>query len=188
MEVRSDIEFKGEDWAIINEKLVGSFFSTLWEAFKLSVSIGVLYDTQLDEAGEVIDEKKASATVPRTMINRYSEEVSFFFKTAILTSQTINLSEKDRLYLAFSEDVSEEELEENDEELLKKDVSEEALNFNKVNFLKEFANYGATRLRECVTGNDIETMENMMEFLMASYEGETEELLKMKEIEYLEEQ
>lgn len=186
MEIKSDIEFKGEDWAAINHKLKGVFFDDLWEAFKLTVSIGILYDSQLDEAGEVL-ENKAVATIPRTMTSRFSEEISYYFKTAILTSKCINLSEKDRLYLAFSEDVTEEELEDNDEELLKKDVSDEALNFNKVNFLKGFSNFGATKIASCITNNESETMENLMEFLNDSYEGNAEELLRLKKIEYIDE-
>lgn len=185
MEIKSDIEFKGEDWATINQKLTGKFFSTLWEVFKLSVSLGILYDNQLEEAGEVVDTSKAVATIPRTMINRYSEEISYFFKTAILTSRQVKLSEKDRLYLAFSEDVSEEELEESDEELLKKDVSEEALNFNKINFLKGFANFGATKIANCVSNNETETMESLMKLLIDSHDGTAEELIQMKRIDYL---
>lgn len=168
MEIKSDIEFKGEDWATINQKLTGKFFSTLWEVFKLSVSLGILYDNQLEEAGEVVDTSKAVATIPRTMINRYSEEISYFFKTAILTSRQVKLSEKDRLYLAFSED-----------------VSEEALNFNKINFLKGFANFGATKIANCVSNNETETMESLMKLLIDSHDGTAEELIQMKRIDYL---
>ena len=52
----------------------------------------------------------------------------------------------------------------------------------KIEFLKKFANYGAKKIEECISNNDSEIMENLMEFLNDSYNGETEELKKMKEI------
>ena len=69
-----------------------------------------------------------------------------------------------------------------DAEVIRKGVSEEALNFDKIEFLKAFANYGAEKLAECISNNDSELMENTMEFLNDSYNGNTEELKKMKEI------
>ena len=52
-------------------------------------------------------------------------------------------------------------------------------------FLKKFANYGATKLAEQLSEIDSETMENLATFLVDSYNGETEELVMMKEIETL---
>ena len=162
----------------INNKLVHTFFDTLWDAFKLSISIGILYD----QAKEELDDGEEQATVPSNMFNRNSEEMSYFFKTAILTSTLVDFSEKDRLYLAFSEDVKAEELEGDDQELLIQGVSEKALSFDKVAFLRNFANYGAEKLAACISINDNETMENLMDFLNDSYDGVTEELMKMKEL------
>lgn len=53
-----------------------------------------------------------------------------------MTSKVIALSERDRLYLAFSEEITDEEMEGEDGEAIKKGVSEEALNFDKIEFLK----------------------------------------------------
>lgn len=178
MEVKSHLICKGEAWYQINTKLVHTFFDTLWDAFKLSISIGILYD----QAKEELDDGEEQATVPSNMFNRNSEEMSYFFKTAILTSTLVDFSEKDRLYLAFSEDVKAEELEGDDQELLIQGVSEKALSFDKVAFLRNFANYGAEKLAACISINDNETMENLMDFLNDSYDGVTEELMKMKEL------
>lgn len=178
MEVKSHLICKGEAWYQINNKLVHTFFDTLWDAFKLSISIGILYD----QAKEELDDGEEQATVPSNMFNRNSEEMSYFFKTAILTSNLVDFSEKDRLYLAFSEDVKAEELEGDDQELLIQGVSEKALSFDKVTFLRNFANYGAEKLAACISTNDNETMENLMDFLNDSYDGVTEELMKMKEL------
>ena len=72
-----------------------------------------------------------------------------------------------------------------DADLLKRGVSEAALTFNKLEFLRKFANYGAVKLNNCLSANDSETMEELMEFLNASYRGETEELIALKEVEEL---
>lgn len=178
MVVKSEVICRGEAWHTINQELVGPFFETLWDAFKLCTSIGILYDIQLDDDSN--SEEKAE--VPRTMFGRYAEEVSFFFKAAILTTSVVDLSEKDRLYLAFSEDVLEEEMEGEDREVLLDGVSEEAKNFNKILFLKKFANYGALRIFECISKNESETMENIMEFLDDSYHRRTEELIEMTKV------
>lgn len=179
MEVKSHLICKGEAWYQINNRLVHTFFETLWDAFKLSISIGILYDHVKDD----LDDSEEQATVPSGLFNRNSEEMSFFFKTAIMTSKTVDFSEKDRLYLAFSEDVKEEEIEGDDRELLVKGVSEKALSFDKVAFLRRFANYGAEKLAACISNNDNETMENLMDFLIDSYNGKTEELLQMKKLD-----
>lgn len=183
MEIKSDITLRGSVWSSVDQGYRKKFFETQWEIFKVSLAIGILYDKQL-EIGEGENEDEG-LNIPRTMFNRFNAEMQFFFQTAILTSQCITLSEKERLYLAFSDDIPEEELEGDDAELLKRGVSEKALSFNKIDFLKRFANYGATKLNECLSANDSETMESLMDFLNASYKGETEELMALKEVEDL---
>ena len=185
MEIKSDIICKGVTWYRVgkeygyNEK--PKFFDTFWASFKLCMAIGILYDKQLDDESNYEEEEKM--TLPRSMFNRHAEEMKFFFQSAILTSNCIDLTEKDRLFLAFSEDVSEDELEGDDYEILTKGVSNEALDFDRVLFLKKFANYGASKLVEQLSEIDTETMENLAQFLTASYNGETDELIKMKEVE-----
>ena len=126
------------------------------------------------------DEKGSDAedgiNIPRTMFNRNGAEMQFFFQSAILTTKTIELSEKDRLYLAFSEEISEEELTGEDAAVITKGVSQQAIDFDKIDFLKGFANYGASKIVNCISSNDSEMMENVMEFFNDSYNGDTEEL------------
>ena len=181
MELKSDIVCKGKAWYKVghgygyNEK--PKFFDTFWASFKLCMAIGILYDKQEDDVVEFEEEEKMN--LPRIMFNRNSDEMKFFFQTAILSSNCVEFSEKDRLYLAFSEDVSEDELEGDDYEVLTKGITKEALEFDRVLFLKKFANYGATKLAEQLSE------ENLATFLVDSYNGETEELVMMKEIETL---
>lgn len=177
MVITTDISCKGEAWYQIDQRLKDTFFKSLWEAFKLSMAIGILYDKSTKDADD--DDDK---TISRNTFMQHAEEISYFFKAAIITSKLIDFSEKDRLYLAFSEDVTDEELESDERESLMQGVSEKALSFDKTAFLKGFANYGAEKLAACISNNDDETMEKIMEFLNDSYNGVTEELLQMKEL------
>lgn len=185
MELKSDLLCKGNVWYKIGQGYgyteKPKFFNTFWGVFKTCLAIGILYDTQLEEE----DDTEEKMTLPRTMFNRNSAEVQFFFQTAILTSNCINLSEKDRLYLAFSEDIPAEEMEDDGFETLKEGISVEALNFDKITFLKKFANYGAKKMLENLSENDSETMENIAQFLVDSFDGKTEELRRMEEVEEL---
>lgn len=183
MDIKSDIICKGSTWSSIDRGYRKKFFDTQWGIFKVCLSIGILYDAQLED--EAFETEEDGLNIPRTMFNRNSAEMQFFFQAAILTTRCVDLSEKDRLYLAFSEEIPEEELEGEEADLLKRGVSEIALTFNKVDFLKKFANYGAVKLNNCLSANDSETMEELMEFLNASYKGETEELIALKEVEEL---
>ncbi len=188
MELKSDIECKGSVWYKVghgygyNEAPV--FFDTLWGVFKTCIAIGIMYNSQIDDE-DMDDGEGEKMSIPRTMFNRNSAEMDMFFQSAILTTTCVNLSEKDRLYLAFVDGLSVEELDDDEREDLRNGVSEQALKFDKIKFLKGFANYGATRLLECLDNSDSMTMENIADFLNASYNGETEELIKLKEIDML---
>ena len=180
MELRSDIVLKGEEWAMLNNRLVGTFFDTQWGLFKTCLSIGILYDSHSEDVK--IEGTDGGVNIPRGMFNREASVMEFYFQSAVLTTRTISLNEKDRVYLAFASDISSDDMEGEDYNLLTKGVTDEAINFNKIAFLKKFANYGAIKLAKCVSSNDNETMEQIMEFLLDSYRGETEELLNMKEV------
>lgn len=190
MELKSDIICKGKAWYKVGQgygyREKPKYFSTFWASFKLCMAIGILYDCQLEDEKEYDEDEKMN--LPRTMFNRYDDEIRFFFQTAILTSNCIDLSEKDRLYLAFSEEISESEMETGDYEILVKGVSEEAINFDRVMFLKKFANYGAERMAGLLSNIDSETMENIADFLTMSYNGETEELIAMRKLKEISEE
>ncbi len=187
MEIKSDIECKGSTWYKVahgygfNEET--KFFDTFWGEFKTCIAIGILYDKQIDDTELSDDDEKM--TVPRTMFNRHSSEMDLFFQSAVLTSTCISLSEKDRLYLAFSSEISEDELKESEMKEMQQGVSTEALNFDKVKFLKRFANFGATKMAACLNDNDSVTMEKLAQFLMDSYNGETDELMELAKVEDL---
>ena len=101
MEIKSDIVFKGPTWNSVDRGYRKKFFDTQWGIFKICLSIGILYDTQLED--ETSEMEEDGLNIPRTMFNRNGAEMQFFFQAAILTTRCVDLSEKDRLYLAFSD-------------------------------------------------------------------------------------
>ncbi len=181
MEIKSDIILKGNIWFELQQGYVKKYFDTLWGVFLTCVSIGILYDKQMDDE----DDEDDRVTIPRSMFNRNAKEMEFFFQSAILTSKTVNFGEKDRLYLAFSETFSVEELDDLEKEALEKGVSKEAREFDKISFLRKFANFGATKLHKCLSKSDIETLEKLNSFFVDSYNGETDELLEMSLVDDL---
>ena len=201
MVTKSDIPLKGDEWgraiaatvseirganswnATINSG-VSKIFDTQWALFKVCLAIGILYDSQIEEFPKSTEyEDDSGRSIPRSMFASHAGEMDYFFNAAILTSNTISLSEADRLFLAFSEDITEEEMEGEDIEIIRHGISDEALNFDKVGFLVKFANYGVTRINEQIDANENTTMENLSQFLTKSFKGETPEPQKMHEVE-----
>ena len=201
MEIKSDIPLRGDEWGkAINATVSGvrgannwnaaiangvsKIFDTQWALFKICLAIGILYDSQIEEFPKSSDsEDDSGKSIPRNMFASHSGEMDYFFNAAILTTNTVSLSETDRLYLAFSEDITEEEMEGEDYSTITHGVSEAALKFDKVNFLCKFANYGVTRINELIDTNENTTMENLSKFIIDSYKGQTPELQIMHEIE-----
>lgn len=201
MEIRSDIALKGDAWANAIDELVSKtrgdrmwtasiengdskFFDTQWALFKVCLAIGILYDRRIEELPKSAEvEEEGNRSIPRNMVANHAADMNYFFNAAILTTNTTSLNETDRLYLAFSEEITEEEMEGEDIEVVRHGVSEEALKFDKVGFLIGFANYGVTKICEQIDNNINVTMENISEFLIMSYQGETPELREMREVE-----
>ena len=71
------------------------------------------------------------------------------FQAAILTTKNVDLNEESRLLLAFGENSE----------------------FNKIEFLIWFANFGVQKLKDCISDDSIETMENIKNFLVKTVEG-----------------
>ena len=76
------------------------------------------------------------------------------FQAAILSTSTEELTEEERLDLAFGEKTT----------------------FNKIGFLTQFANFGVTKLVELIGDSSIESMEKIKNFLAATVEGRNLEI------------
>lgn len=151
MEFRSDVVLKGAAWDNTIKDL-GKIFSTRtnFSIYLLAMSIGIMYDQRIDKLEET-DESEPH-NVPRTVLTFQNMDgrIDFMYQAAILTSQTIDFDEDKRLQLAFGD---------NDD------------TFKKMDFLTEFANFGATKLAEKIGTSNLESMENIKNFLVSTLEG-----------------
>lgn len=147
MEIK-DIKLRGETWNRAIDKL-SSIFTTRpnYSIYMLSLAIGIMYDKRIEKfEGKPEDDR----TVPRNVIaNHDSGKMDFYFQAAILTTTTECISEDKRLELAFGD----------------------SMEFDRIPFLTQFANFGVTKLVELIGETDLETMDNIKNFMVASVEG-----------------
>ena len=148
MEIRSDIRLKGIAWDTAINKLSSIFSArTNYTIFMLSLAIGIMYDKRVAKLEEGNEDEHS---VPRNVINNNDNgKLDFYFQTAILTTTTECISEENRLELAFGDSVE----------------------FEKVTFLTQFANFGVTKLIELIGDTDLESMDKIKNFMVASVEG-----------------
>lgn len=148
MEIRSDIRLRGTAWNTAIKKLAGIFSTrTNYTVFMLSLSIGIMYDTRIEKP---IEDNEDEHSVPRNVINNNDNgKLDFYFQAAILTTVTECISEENRLELAFGDGIE----------------------FDKLGFLVQFANFGVTKLVELIGDTDLETMDNIKNFMVSSVEG-----------------
>lgn len=154
MEITTDISLKGTAWNKAIENLSDIFKARPnYMIYMLSLSIGIMYDKREEKLP--IEEGEEIRSVPRNVIrNNDNGKLDFMFQAAILSTATEQFSEEDRLDLAFGE---------------KSD-------FKKIDFLTQFANFGVTKLIECIGDTTIESMENIKNFLASTVEGRNLEI------------
>ena len=89
-------------------------------------------------------------SVPRNVMRNHDNgKLDFIFQAAILSTSTEAFTEDERLDLAFGDKTE----------------------FNKIDFLTQFANFGVTKLAELIGDTTLESMENIKNFLASSIEG-----------------
>ena len=148
MELTRDVILRGHAWVLASDKL-SPIFKTRphYMIFMLALSIGIMYDQRIAELDNSTDETRS---IPRNVLqNNDNGKLDFMFQAAVLSTSSQAFSEEERLDLAFGEKVD----------------------FNKMAFLVEFANFGVTKLVELIAGTNLETMENIKNFLVSTVEG-----------------
>lgn len=153
MEITTDVMLKGTEWGKAVDNLSSIFKTrTHYSIFMIAMSIGIMYDQRIEKPEENGEEPKY---IPRNVIqNNDNGKMDFMFQAAILSTITETYSEDERLYLAFGE--------KND--------------FNRIGFLTQYANFGVTKLNECIGDSPIESMENIKNFLFSIVEGRNLEI------------
>lgn len=146
----SQIPLKGDVWVKAIASLSDIFKKrTNYDIYLMSTVIGILYDKQIDEL-EYTDTVNEPPSVPRVIFNDNSEIFDYLFQSAILTSKNYDFDEDTRLDMAFNYENSD---------------------FNRIQMLTKFANYGITKLFDLVGNDSLETMENIKNFLAGTMEG-----------------
>lgn len=153
MEITSDVALKGGLWRKALQAFAPFFPQSLqpnYSIYVLSMSIGIMYDKQLDMAGEEVEDE-TRPSVPRTVLHPHNTDLDFLFQSAILTSTTVTFTEDERMNLAFNPDCT--------------------IQFNRLEFLTKFANFGVTKLLEQSSNEPVETMEQIKKYLASIIEG-----------------
>ncbi|HCJ08605.1 MAG TPA: hypothetical protein DHV96_09690 [Lachnospiraceae bacterium] len=151
MDFRSDVVLRGIAWDKTIKSLSSIFSSRpKYNIYLLSLSIGIMYDKRIEKLDE--SEESETYNVPRNVLNTQSSDgrLDFMYQSAILTSQTVDYDEDTRLEMAFG------------------DTTESS---KKIAFLTEFANFGVTKLAEKIGTSNLESMENIKNFLVSTLEG-----------------
>lgn len=159
MVITNDIPLRGTAWNKAISEL-GDIFSTRthYSLFMLSLAIGIMYDKRIESPEENGEDVKS---VPRNVINNNDNgKLDFYFQAAILSTRTEDLTEEKRLELAFGEKTD----------------------FNKVNFLLSYANFGVKKLVENIGLTPIESMEKIKNFLVSTMEGRNFEIDDLDEL------
>lgn len=157
MELTTDIILQGTAWNTAIEKLSNIFSTrTNYSIFLLCTAIGIMYDKRISKPEENGEETK---NVPRNVLqNNDNGKLDFMYQAAILTTLTENITEEQRLELAFGDD--------------EKDNNNQNKNGNKkMALLVEFANYGVTELVKYIGETQLESMDNIKDFLESTVEG-----------------
>ena len=167
LELTTDAYLKGPIWHDTLDKLVGTVFETQWDVFALCISIGMMYDGQIETDSMVPTGYEVEPhSVGRNVLGKAQNRalLEFMFQTALVTTKHLDLDEDARLELAFND--------------------KSKPDFNPVAFLTKFANYGITKLSDVISDTeDVELLESLMTFLNSTYESGTDIIDEEFEIE-----
>lgn len=145
MEITTDIALRSTAWDQAIDALSPLFKPrSQYSIYMLALSIGIMYDRR------IASDEDYRHSVPRNVLqNNDNGKLDFMFQAAILSTTTESFTEDQRLELAFGEKTD----------------------FKKIDFLTQFANFGVTKLVEHIGSSNVESMENIKNFLAATVEG-----------------
>ncbi len=156
MDFKTDIYLKHSAWhkkedLVKNENL--RLFKRDIDLYVVACTLGVAADKTLEN-----DLPEVYSTIGRNTIQTnydINDSITFLYQNAILNTKTINLDLDKRKKYAFENDIDDSD-------------------YNPSIFLTKFANYGMSKLAECITNNDIETIVNIVQLIRSN--GLTEDL------------
>lgn len=155
MQITSDVTLKGPVWAEMLDRLVEEVFATNWDVYALCISIGMMYDGQIDSDDMAPqDYTENPRYIPRNVLINGERKglLEFMLQAALITTKHVDLSEEKRLEYAFNDNAE--------------------IPFKPLQFLTNFANYGITKLKDALgDASDVEMLERIMTFLSDTYEN-----------------
>jgi len=153
MRTSSNVVLKGDAWFETINKLK-PIIDTFYDVYVLAIAIGINSDKQIESLDTALfpDEK---FEINRSMLLQNSPTLDLLFKSAMITTSNVDLSEDLRMELAFNDDAR----------------SEEIKNFNHVGFLTKFANYGVSQLAQKLTDDPLENIEAINKYIVECADG-----------------
>jgi len=145
MEFTQDIIYKTDQRYVFDRLQHNKVFSRFIDLLIFSISIGIVYD----ERREVLGEERIEIARNTLMQPRLRKALNFLFQTAVLTNEDLSKIYDDdtRMQLAFDDDFKVE-------------------NFDRLQFLLEFAPFGLDMIEERVLHDNPGTaIDNLEEFL-----------------------
>ena len=162
-----DILLRGTAWDKAAEAYKNIFRSRpLYNLFILAASIGIIYDQRIEKLEENGEQPK---NLPRNVIDnqeRIDHRFDVMAQTAILQTKTFDYSDDERMKMAFDD---------------------QDTRINALDLLEEFANFGVTKLVEKIGATELETMENIKDYLIATVEGSNFDINAIPDEDILEE-
>lgn len=160
MVIASDIILRGSIWKQVADGYSNIFKErTHYDVFLMSVAIGVVYDKRKET---VDDGSGVDISIPRNVFNGKSEPFDTLFQSAVLSTTTETFDDDTRLKIAFAPD-------------------ERSESINRIQFLTQFANFGVEKLLELKGIDDIDTMEQLLNFIITTSEGSNFEINELKD-------
>ncbi|MCL2249232.1 MAG: hypothetical protein FWC13_08170 [Oscillospiraceae bacterium] len=153
MRIGSNIILRGDEWVEAIDKLK-PIIDTFYGVYVISVAIGIFADKQL-ESLETMHYPDEKFEINSAMLHQNSQVLDLLFKSAIITSENVDIQEDSRMELAFNDDTRVGELE----------------NFNQMGFLTKFANYGVTQLAQKITDDPLENIDILNKYMTECANG-----------------
>jgi hypothetical protein len=154
MQITTDVSLRGPVWAEMLDLLVTDIFARYWDLYALSISIGMMYDGQIENDDMVPSGYKENPRlIPRNVLiqNKNKSLLEFMLQAAMITTKHVDFSEQERLEIAFSSKVIDD--------------------FNPMHFLTKYANYGILKIKDAIgDATDVELMQEFRDFLDGIYE------------------
>lgn len=150
--VTHDVVLQGEIWTETINKLVigssnkGKIFPFYYSLFFLCAAIGINEDEIVEEFEPGQGDQKS---IPRAAQSNISSQINYFYETAVLSSKCLKLKDEERVKMAFS-----------DKEINLSD---------RMQYLLKFANYGVTKIKECISEVDEDTIDKIIEMCEKLY-------------------